>query len=524
MGDGLEFDVAVIGGGMAGALLARQLKRRAPELAVGLFERSTRTSYKVGEATVEITANYLIRRHGLSHYLYEQQLPKNGLRYFFDNAGRNAPLEQMSEVGTVNLPFHPAFQLDRASFERDLLEMNRRAGVRVYTGATVNHVALGEGGARHGFDVHFDGQTRRAEASWVVDAAGRVGMLARQLGLRDPEPTHHLGSVWGRFEGVFDIDKWGAESFRARVRHTPRRLSTIHFWYPGYWIWFIPLRGGVTSVGVTGEIVAERADLRTADGFREFLLSHRAVGDLLREAKGLDVGSYRKIAYGTRRFFHPDRWALIGEAAQAADPLYSPGGDFIALENDFLTDMIVRDRVEGDVAAMQERCALYEEFMQFRHEAAMRLYRDLYDCHGSFELARLKWDFDIGFYYNLWVSSYLCDQHFDPAYLRAQLRVKPFILQAMLNFSRLFQRVDSHLRANGDYFRSNLGEFYYGLENIDFAEDVGTERSEQAVTEKTLQLFNHVRASAHVLLGLAARTADVEVLPLTGFLGDRDLG
>jgi 2-polyprenyl-6-methoxyphenol hydroxylase-like FAD-dependent oxidoreductase len=76
-----QLDVAIVGGGLAGNLLARQLRLACPELRVGLFEQSTATSYKVGEATVEIAANYLTRKQGLTNYLYEHHLPKNGLRY-----------------------------------------------------------------------------------------------------------------------------------------------------------------------------------------------------------------------------------------------------------------------------------------------------------------------------------------------------------------------------------------------------------------------------------------------------------
>ena len=61
------------------------------------------------------------------------------------------------------------------------------------------------------------------------------------------------------------------------------------------------------------------------------------------------------------------------------------------------------------------------------------------------------------------------DQHLDPEYLESQLRLKPFILQAMQNFSLLFQQVESHLRQRGDYYRLNSGEFYYGLTHIDFS-------------------------------------------------------
>ncbi|HYB13718.1 MAG TPA: tryptophan 7-halogenase, partial [Myxococcota bacterium] len=95
-----KLDVAILGGGLAGSLLARQLQRTVPELKIGLFEKSTERSYKVGESTVEIASTYLTRRLGLSHYLYHEHLPKNGLRYFFDGPGRDAALSEMSEVGT----------------------------------------------------------------------------------------------------------------------------------------------------------------------------------------------------------------------------------------------------------------------------------------------------------------------------------------------------------------------------------------------------------------------------------------
>jgi flavin-dependent dehydrogenase len=516
-----QLDVAIVGGGLAGNLLARQLNRTAPQLRVGLFERTTQTSYKVGEAIVEVAANYLIRKQGLSQYLYENHLPKNGLRYFFDNAERNAPLEEMSEFGTVNLPFHPAFQLDRSSLEADLLDMNRADGVHVRTGAAVGQIEFGENGDLHRFEVSSDGRTTSYESRWIIDAGGRSGLFARRKNLKVAEESHRLGAVWGRFEGVADIDEWKSEEFHARVRHTSRRLSTIHFWYPGYWIWFIPLRGGVTSIGVTGKQVAESKGLRTAEGFRAFLDEHRAVRDLLTGAKNIDIGSYTQIAYGTRRFFHPDRWGLVGEAATAADPLYSPGSDFIALENDYLTDLIRRDLIDGDAVEMAERCELYDQFMQFRHEAAMLLYRDLYETQGSYELTCSKWDFDIASYYNLWVSPYMRDLHLDRDYLMTQLRLKTFILQALENFSDLFQQVDSTLRERGDYFRANTGRFHFGLTNIDFETEVGTNRSEEEVMQKTEEIFNGVRDQVLQLLGKAPSARGIEPLPLKDFLGRR---
>jgi flavin-dependent dehydrogenase len=512
-------DVAIVGGGLAGNLLARQLRRAAPQLTIGLFEQEAATSFKVGEATVEIAANYLVRRLGLSTYLYEHQLPKNGLRYFFDTAERDCPLEQMSEVGSVSLPFHPAFQLDRARFEADLLTMNRRDGVQLHLGARVEDLELGSGGG-HRFAVVGESGTNHFEARWLIDAAGRNGFLARRLGLRVDEQRHRIGSVWGRFEGVVDIDGFGSDAFRSRIRYAPRRLSTIHFWYRGYWIWFIPLRGGLTSVGVTGACVGRERELRTQQGFLRFLERHHAVATLLRGARLLDLGSLARIAYSTKRFIRAeDRWGLTGEAATAADPLYSPGSDFIALENDFLSDLIVREAAGESETALAERADLYDDFLKFRQRATMLLYEGLYDTLGSFEVACAKWDLDIGLYYNLWVTAYLRDQHLDAEFLRAQLRLEPFVLRVMRNFALLFRRVAERLDGDGHYHRANTGRFYHGLSNIDFAERVGGERSEAEVMATTLDLFNRVRAQAAVLLGEVSCVATVEPQPMSAFLG-----
>ncbi len=496
-----DLDVAILGGGLAGNLLARQLSRTAPGLRIGLFESSTESSWKVGESVVEIGSHYLVKRLGLSRYLYDRHFPKNGLRYFFDDEARSLPLWEMSEIGPINLPFHPAFQIDRSLFEADLLAMNRSAGVDVHVGVRARPLEIGSGGAPHVFEISGKSGTRRHAARWLVDAAGRSDLLARKLGLRERENVHRVGSVWGRFEGVADVDDLGPEAWRARVRYSSRFLSTIHFFYPGYWIWFIPLHDGITSVGVTGRTGRDESALRSPEGFRAFLDSHAAIAQLLRGAKGLDVGSYAQIAYGTRRFFSPDRWGLTGESASAADPLYSPGTDFIAHENDFLADLIGRDFAGAPATEIEERCELYDGFMKFRHEATLALYRDLYETFGSYELGRLKWDFDIGCYYNLWVSPYLRDEHLDPRWLRRQLRMAPLILRALGNFNALFREVSNALHARGEFWRMNRGEFTPGLESLDFLERVGLARSRREVLEKTEEIFNAVRARALHLLG-----------------------
>lgn len=519
----LTLDVAILGGGLAGSLLARQIRRTLPQLHVGVFEKARESSYKVGESTVEIASNYLIRRLGLSTYLYDRHLPKNGLRFFFDTPAKDAELHEMTEVGSVSMPFHPSFQINRARLERDLWERNRADGVHVRTGVRAHDLELGRAGACHHFAFSGEGVEGRCESRWLVDAAGRASLIARAEGLRVAETDHPIAAVWGRFTGVRDLDEFGPESFRARVRHSSRMLSTVHFCYPGYWIWFIPLKDGVTSVGVVGDRDSVDGVRRTEAGFADFLGCHRAVASLLESAEMLDIGSYAQLAYSTTRYFSADRWGLSGDAAAFADPFYSPGSDFIALENDFLTDLIRRDLAGEDAASLRERVELYDEFMRFRHEATMLLYRGLYSTLGSYELYRLKWDLDIACYYNLWVAPYMLDQHLDADFLRTQLREKNFILQALRNFAALFHKLEDRLRERGQLYRGNLGGFAQPLDSVPYTGEVGTPRPRETVLARTAEAFNHVRDRALDLLEDLPEPAARKPLPLTAFMTSRPL-
>ena len=172
-------------------------------------------------------------------------------------------------------------------------------------------------------------------------------------------------------------------------------------------------------------------ELRKKEGFLSFLADHQAVWSLLAQAELVDIGSYGQLAYSTQLYFSKDRWGLTGEAAVFTDPFYSPGSDFIALENDFLTDLISRDDQGTSPAQLGERAELYNQYMCFRYEASMLLYRDLYSLLGSFDLLRLKWQLDFALYYHVWLSQYMQDLHLNAEFLRRQLKERGLIFELL---------------------------------------------------------------------------------------------
>ena len=82
-----QYDVAILGGGMAGLTLALQIKKDRPTTKIVVIEKQNHpvpeAAHKVGESTVEIASRYLRDVLELEEHLQTQQLRKFGLRMFF---------------------------------------------------------------------------------------------------------------------------------------------------------------------------------------------------------------------------------------------------------------------------------------------------------------------------------------------------------------------------------------------------------------------------------------------------------
>ncbi|MGE0787431.1 MAG: NAD(P)/FAD-dependent oxidoreductase [Sandaracinaceae bacterium] len=496
-----KVDVAILGGGLAGNLLARQLRRELPDLSVSIYERHVERSYKVGESTVEVASHYLLRRQQLGTYLHKNHLPKHGLRYFFDNEACDGDIRTMSEIGPKWPAAYPSFQLDRARLERDLLEMNAADGVEVNLGARVTDVEVSDDlDAPHTFTVVTDGERTKVSARWVIDAGGREGIVAKLKDLRVPEKKHRIAAGWGRFTGVGDIDGIrDADAFHRRVNYVSRVLSTNHFMSEGQWIWFIPLREGITSLGIVQDASMWDAKKSKVDGFMQAIRKHKAVRELTEDVECLDYMSFTQLAFRTKRFFGTTRWACIGDAAAFTDPFYSPGSDFISLENDLVSDLIRRD-VEGDGYA--DAVDVYDGYMQYRLDSTMVIYEGLYKTFGSYELYRAKLYFDTGLYYNVLFDPYWNDKHRDLRWVRSELRRKEFSMQFLENFRQLFLGVAGEIKKRGDYFRKNTGHYTNdAVEAYGLFLTVGEPRSRAEIREQNERLFAETKRRLGEILG-----------------------
>lgn len=407
MSSAAMFDVIILGGGLAGLTLALQLKQRDTNMRVLVLEKKQHpvdeAAHKVGESSVEIGAGYFTRFLGLLPHFQERQLPKLGLRYFFDD-GKREDLTKRTELGgNVFFPA-PSFQIDRGRFENFLGEEVLRQGVDFRSATSVKQVDIGEGQAPHTItfvakdEAGKDGVAQTATCRWVVDGAGRAAILKRKFGLLKKH-GHQASSVWWRYDRHVKVDDWSDDAAWAKQNDNlgKRWLSTTHFMGRGYWVWFIPLGSGSHSVGiVTDETIHPFATMSTYEKAMEWLRKHEpqcARHCEGREAQVQDFLGYKDFSYSCKQVYDGDRrWALIGEAGAFLDPFYSPGSDYIGMGNTFVTELVMKDRAgepTGTIASYYDK--IYFTFF----ENHLSLYEGQMHLWGDAKVMSLKiiWDF-----------------------------------------------------------------------------------------------------------------------------------
>jgi flavin-dependent dehydrogenase len=398
---GCDYDVVVIGGALAGAATALLLLRERPDLRLLIIEKSPAHKRKVGEATVEVSAYFLTRVLGLMQHLNERHLIKQGLRFWFAN-DRSQTIEDCSEIGGRYLARVPSFQIDRSVLDEEVLQRACAAGAKLLRPVAVQNVELNSGGAQK-IMVRRDSQTETITARWVVDASGVAAMLARNNDWFRPNTHHPTAAVWARWRGVKDWDSYElAQKYPmwAKACYGIRGTATNHIIGDGWWAWCIPLKGGDVSVGIVFDqrLVEFPDDGSIGERLKEFMCQHPVGREILSDATWIegDVHLRRNLPYYSTTFAG-DGFVLVGDAAGFLDPFYSPGMDWISFTSVAAADLILAERKGETIQSHVEKHN--RDFGVSYQRWFEAVYQDKYEYMGDYELMRLGFLLDLGFYY-----------------------------------------------------------------------------------------------------------------------------
>lgn len=395
-----RYDVVILGGAFSGAAAAVLLRRDKPDLSVLVVERQEAFDAKVGEATTEMSGMFLTRRLALWQHLENEHLPKEGLRYWFHNDKVTGHADA-SESGAFQRSTTPSFQLRRDVLDEHILATAVAEGAELLRPARVQEVELGDFDHRVTFST-ADGGTETVACRWVLDATGRATFLGKRLGLIDRNHEHPTASIWCRWEGVRHLDDLAARGplSLARGNVGSRRLATNHYLGFGYWVWFIPLGNGETSVGIVFDTRLVNLDRgkEMANAYLSFLKAIPMAAELLEGARmrSEDLRTFSNLAYVTRQYMG-NGWALLGDAAAFLDPYYSPGLDHASFSVEATVEIVKAQTAGEDVSA---RMAEHNEtFLRSYRRFFDSIYKDKYFYMGEQDLLSASFLVETAQYY-----------------------------------------------------------------------------------------------------------------------------
>ncbi|HKX26281.1 MAG TPA: FAD-dependent oxidoreductase [Blastocatellia bacterium] len=398
------FDIAVVGSGFAGSLMAMIARRLGR--SVVLLERFKHPRFAIGESSTPL-ANLLLEELATSYDLprlrplakwgsWQQAYPeiacglKRGFTFYHHAFGRSfaAEADRRDQLLVAASPHDGIADTHwyRPDFDHFLLRRARQAGV-IY----LDEVMLARPSWRDG-EVLLEGE-RRGEplsirARWVIDATGPRGFLSRALEIPEAAPAG-LPRTQALYTHFTQVRRWS----ELEPASAPAPLSppypvddaAVHHVFDGGWIWVLRFNNGITSAGVaaTDELAEE---LRFAEGEAAWtrLLERLPT---VREQFGAAVPQLPFIH--TRRLsFHSaamtgDRWVMLPSAAGFVDPLLSTGFPLTLLGIMRLAEAIERDW--GSVQ-FETRLRDYAALTESELTAAERLVAALYASMNDFPL------------------------------------------------------------------------------------------------------------------------------------------
>jgi flavin-dependent dehydrogenase len=333
------FDVVIAGAGPAGSTTAALLALAG--VRVLLLERESFPRFHIGESLAPASA-VVWNRLGVRDQLAARYLPKRGVRFLCSRTERAQTFEFAEALAPVA---KHAFEVPRADFDELLSRNAARTGADVRHGWEVREALVDRTGAVVGVAAQDPtGARREVRARVVVDATGRETLMAARVALKHRVRGLDRTAVFTHFTGV-ERQPGGSEGM----------LDIVVF--PHGWLWNIPFRGDVNSVGMVVSATWMRAR-RAGESLEQFF--DRTVADaswarrLLVRARRLNP-----VRTTTDYSFRVDRvggqgWLAVGDCVGFVDPLFCSGVHMAFCTGAWAADAIIDALASGgDVSAGQ---------------------------------------------------------------------------------------------------------------------------------------------------------------------------
>jgi flavin-dependent dehydrogenase len=293
----INFDVVVVGGGVAGSTAALCLARTGCRTAV--VEANPASRWRIGETLGPESRRFLQTLALWDAVAQGGHLASHGKISAWGSS------EALEEDFIFN-PFGNAWQLDRRQFEESLWQAATEAGAKGIRGEAVEGLERMNGSWTIGLG------EERVRTPWVLDATGRSCRVARRLGFKRLM-LDQLVAVYAIAQAAQSTD------------NDSRTL--VESCADGWWYSALTPHGLRTVSFQTDADLLPAQQWRKPAWFQERLSQTKHVAPLLAQhGYHFDAGPQLTSAHsGRSEAFGGEGWAAIGDAAMSFDPLSGLG-------------------------------------------------------------------------------------------------------------------------------------------------------------------------------------------------------
>jgi FADH2 O2-dependent halogenase len=344
MSEPARFDVAVIGSGFAGSLLAIVCRRLGRSVVV--LERGAHPRFAIGESSSPL-ANLLLEelcdRYGLSRIrpfsawgTWQHEYPevacglKRGFTFYGHRLGHSfaGAADRSDQLLVAASPKDEVADTHwyRADFDAFLADEARAEGAELLDRMRLDSVQRTSGG----FELEGERAGRRVSlaARFVADATGPGGVLQQFLALPPSRFSDFPATqgLYSHFTGVRRLEEIGIFPSSEQPPY-PVDDAAVHHVFEGGWVWVLRFNTGVTSAGVAA-MPALAAEIRLDEGapaWDRLLERLPTVRRQFAEARPTLPFVHRPCLPFRSGRAAGENWALLPSAAAFVDPLLSTG-------------------------------------------------------------------------------------------------------------------------------------------------------------------------------------------------------
>lgn len=337
-----NYDIIIIGAGPAGSLAASLLTQQ--NFKVLVIEKQHFPRFSIGESLLPQSMVYLQQANLLK--TIEEHAQQYGFQH--KNGAAFATGHDYSEFN-FNDKFSTGpdyiYQVKRASFDHLLAKEAERQGAQFAFGQEVTQVDLNPKPRITVNDV--EGQSQSIEAEFLLDASGFGRVLPRLLNLIQPSDFPVRTSVFCHVQDNIDDPTFDRNKILIETHPTQKDI----------WYWLIPFADGTASSGCvakseffdTLEIPNATDDTRTEMLFDQSLQQSVRLKQLLSSANKITPVQNITGYSANVKQLHGDNYALLGNAGEFLDPIFSSGVTIAFKSAQLACDTLVKQFSGQDV-------------------------------------------------------------------------------------------------------------------------------------------------------------------------------